>query len=388
MPKRSAIFLFHRDLRIVDNTTLNALIESGEYDMVYPVFILTPEQIDRTKNPYFSDAAVQFMCESLVSLDSAIRASATGGRLNIIKGDTVSVLDSLLRKNDSIEAIYFNEDYSVYAGERDRAIEALCARHNIECIKREDYLLWELREGLRDGKTPYVVLAQFYNRYLKELEVRKPKTIAAVVNGKFAKLTGANTSGLNVIGVSDLKSLYIPVGAKRAQIGGREEGLKRMRYILPKLAKRYKESRDIPGDEDGTSRMSAHLKFGCVSVREFYWECVRVFGTRDHPLIRELIFREFYTKIYGLRPELQREQAYLDRLDKSIKWIREGDVGWMERWEAWTSGRTGFPLVDAAMRQLASSGFTHNRVRMVQGSFATRYLGLDWRDCARYYAST
>jgi deoxyribodipyrimidine photo-lyase len=117
-----------------------------------------------------------------------------------------------------------------------------------------------------------------------------------------------------------------------------------------------------------------------VSVREVYWACVGAFGTRDHPLIRELMFREFYMKIYALRPELQRGTAYQRALDERIPWVYDKTT-----FNSWANGMTGFPLVDAGMRQLLKEGWCHNRVRMLVASVATKYLLLDWRDCARYF---
>jgi len=351
----------------MDNTSLTRCIENPNIDTIYPVFILEKDQI--SNNKYFSHNAVQFMCESLIDLDTQIRQYSRA-RLNIFKGDTIDVLDSILSKNDKIEYIYCNEDYSVYAKSRDKRIQELCLKHGVKMIMYEDYLLVGIHECLSKDR-PYAVLAQFYKRFLKE-NVRKPE-----YPSNFKKLEKMPKT----MSISDLSSIF-NYNNMLAIRGGRTEAWKRLDFILPKLKTKYQSSRNTISDANGTTKMSAHLKFGTISVREMYWRCVSLFKTKDHPLIRELVFREFYTKIYGLRPELQRDVAYLNKLDKSIKWNTRPDY-----WKAWTTGTTGFPIVDAGMRQLISTGYTHNRARMIQGSFATRHLMMDWRDCARFYAT-
>jgi deoxyribodipyrimidine photo-lyase len=326
------------------------------------VFIFPPEQIDPHKNAFFSHPAVQFMCESLQELGGSI--------IQFYKGDIVATLGAI-RSTYKFGRLYQNEDYSVYARKRDATIQSWCTKHAVEFIQTEDYGLFSLREGLvPDTDRPYTILAQFYKRYLKDLQVRKPVPFSYA-----SKIwTPPRRQRANV----DLGSLYIQ-NPNLAQRGGRSHALAIMKTLRTKFDT-YKDTRDFPADEQGTTRISAHLKFGTVSVREFYWACVKAFGTRDHPLIREIMFREFYMKIYALRPELQRGTAFLSRLDAHVPWKYDKKLA-----EAWKTGHTGFPLVDAGMRQLAATGWCHNRVRMLVASVATKYLLLDWRDCAQFF---
>ncbi len=164
------------------------------------------------------------------------------------------------------------------------------------------------------------------------------------------------------------------------QKGGRTHALKKLKLLRNQKA--YAKTRDFPANDHGTTKLSAYIKFGCVSIREVYWQCVKTFKTRDHPLIRELIFRSFYYRLYASAPKEQRGQAHLDSVDKALSWD-----GLTSYFNAWKEGRTGFPLVDAGMRQLNTTHWMHNRVRMLVASTLTRYLNIDWRKGERYFAT-
>lgn len=365
------IFLFHRDLRLDDNTALIKASKDG-YDIL-PMFVFPPEQIDPTKNKYFSHNAVQFMTESLADLDSQIREKGGDGLL-MVKGDNVSVLKSLLTTKHSglnIGALYCNEDYTVYARKRDDETKSLCEKLGVRFETAEDYGLVGIREGLVEDERPYLVLAQYYRHLQEHLGVRKPQAF----HGRFVKTHGF-TGVKGRISVEGLSGLYHH-NADIAVHGGRGNGLKRMEMI--KTLRDYKDKRDFPALPK-TSMMSAYLKFGCVGVREMYWHTRELFG-KGHALIRELVFRDFYMKIYGLKPELQRGQALHDKLDKAIPWSYDKKL-----FKAWCEGRTGFPIVDAGMRQLNTIGWQHNRVRMITSNILTKYLLIDWRWGERYFA--
>jgi deoxyribodipyrimidine photo-lyase len=356
-----SVFLFHRDLRSVDNTAL--IRACKESDEILAAFVFPPEQIDPSKNAYFSHPAVQFMCESLRELGKTIP-------IHFYMGENVATLQTI-HSTWKFDRLYQNEDYSVYAKTRDTKIKTWCEKNKVEFCSYEDYGLFPLNAGLLPDGRPYTVLAQFYKRYLKELEVRKVDGFKVDAK-KFVKRRVGDE-----MPEAGLRSLY-EENPHIAQRGGRIEGLKILKRI--KEYKSYKDTRDFPANENGTTNVSAHLKFGTVSIREMYWACVGAFGTRDHPLIRELIFREFYMKIYALRPEMQRGTAYHAALDKYIPWTYDKKLQ-----KAWQTGTTGFPMVDAGMRQLVRENWCHNRSRMLVASVATKYLLLDWRDCARFF---
>lgn len=356
-----SVFIFHRDLRLIDNTALIRAFR--ESDKVLLAFVFPPNQIDPSKNAYFSHSAVQFMCESLAELNRHVC-------VHFFHEDYSTALCSI-QSRYHFEKLYHNKDYSVYATQRDKDIKTWCASNGVDYIDCEDYGLFSLKEGLLPDGRPYTVLAQFYKRYIKDLQVRPVDNYAIDIS---------KVATTRIRGQMNPAKLHILYNSNPhiAQRGGRKNAIAILQQI--KQFTGYKDTRDIPALEHGTTKMSAHLKFGTVSVREMYWACVKAFKTRDHPLIRELMFREFYLKIYAIKPELQRGVAYHARLDKHIPWTNDERL-----WKAWTTGSTGYPLVDAGMRQLLRENWCHNRVRMLVASVATKYYLLDWRRCARFF---
>jgi deoxyribodipyrimidine photo-lyase len=350
----SAIFIFHCDLRLTDNTSLNQAIRDGY--KVLPIFIFTPEQINPAKNKYFSHPAVQFMCESLKELSP----------VKLFKGDTLAILEKL-HKDLQYKAVYFNESYSVYGVERDTSIKRFCEKKQIKCVFKEDYGLLPLVDCLVNGERPYTVFAPFYRKVL-ETPIREVDKMT---------LTSDIFIDISVdyeYKMTDIESLY--EYNENAKIrGGRKNGEILLKSHL-KTLKGYEVERDYPAALNKTSLASPHLKFGTISVREMYHKVVKLFG-KDHSLIRELIFREFYMKIYALMPELQRGAVFTPI---KIEW--ENDKTFLEKWKI---GETGFPLVDAGMRELNTTGHQHNRVRMLCANFLTKYLLIDWRIGLKYY---
>lgn len=363
---KKALFLFHRDLRLEDNTTLLQALRDGY--QVLPVFIFPPEQISPKKNPYFSHPSVQFMCESLVDLDQQLQSY--GSRLHLFKGDNVKVLQSI-HAQLPFEAIYFNEDYSVYARERDQKIQKWCEKKGVVYQMKEDYGLLPLHEGLLEGPPPrpYMILAQYYKRVLTKHQIRE------VDHFSFKKEHFTTHKFSKSFPLQDLGTLYNE-NSQAAIRGGRILGKEMLHRI--KDLQDYQEKRNYPALQK-TTRASPHLKYGTVSIREMYWTIEKLFG-KEHGLIRELIFRDFYMKIYALRPELQRGTALYDALDKLIPWSYDTTV-----FQHWKDGTTGFPLVDAGMRELNTTGHQHNRLRMLCGSILTKYFLIDWRWGLKYY---
>lgn len=355
-----AVFVFHRDLRVCDNTALDALLEATpRTDPVYLVFVLDPAQADRAANPFFSNAAFQFLCESLVEIP----------RLNVLVGDTVQALQEL-HDRISFDKLYQNSDISLFARQRDAGMRDWCSSRGILMREYQDYYLYDDDDMLVDRGKPYTVFAAFFKRCIKEGRGKIRRPSPAPSRRKFAMLPGQPRRL-----AAFLRKLY-DFNPGLAQRGGRSRGLALLDTI-PAVARRYEATRDFPADTRGTTRASAHLKFGTISPREFFWAVGKV----DHPLTRELLFREFYAKVYSRDPKLQRGTAFDSKVDERVEWVPcEGEL-----FQAWTMGRTGFPLVDAGMRQLRQTGWMHNRVRMVVACFATKYCLFDWRGCAKYF---
>ena len=362
----TGVFLFHRDLRLTDNTALIKLVAQGH--RVLPIFIFDPIQIDPKKNAYFSNPAVQFMCESLIDLDHQLRKLGT--RLHMFYGSNFSVLRSL-RKKVPFTSIAWNEDPSAFARKRDSAITEWATSASIEVVTATDYYLTEPDEGLGPSGQPYKVLSAFWKWTLKNKPVRNVDTFA------FKSKHFHEVSDMG-FGVERLKTMYLDM-PQLALHGGRALALERLKRLS--TLKDYAHKRDFPAKTNGTSRLSPYLKFGCVSIREAYW------ASHDPAFLRELVFRDFYAKVYATDADLQTgKKAVLADLDARLKWYKPTDSDAVAAlWKAWTTGNTGFPLVDAGMRELLATGHQHNRVRMLCASVLTKYMWIDWRAGAKFY---
>jgi deoxyribodipyrimidine photo-lyase len=367
-----SIFIFHRDFRLHDNTSLNALAKEGW--SIIPLFVFTPEQIHPAKNPYFSAPAVQFMCESLEDLSN--QCNKLGSHLCLYEGNTVDVLQSIQSTfpNLTLKAVGWNEDYSVFAKKRDAEIQQWCEKNMITCIVREDYGLMPLRTGLLPEERPYMVLSQFYKKVLREHLVQKEDSYNLSKKQFFQSFTGKTKFSVEK---SKMLHYYTPL-PQLAIHGGRTLALKILERIRKGEYRKYKDERDYPALSK-TTKASPHLKFGNISVREMYWTIKKTYG-EDHALIRELVFRDFYLKIYAIYPELQRGKALREQLDKYIPWSYNKSL-----FEKWCQGKTGYPLVDAGMRELNETGHQHNRIRMLCSSVLTKYFLIDWRWGLKYY---
>jgi deoxyribodipyrimidine photo-lyase len=371
----TVLFLFHRDLRLIDNTALHTALQfkksatENEAERIIPTFIFPPEQIDSEKNAYFSHPAVQFMCESLDELNNDLRS--VGSQLYTFKGDTLDVLTQI-HSHTHFKALYQNRDYSVYAEKRDKAITRWCKEHNVDFRgDYEDYDIIPLKEGLLPDGRPYTNLSQYLHKLETTQKVREPYTRKP----KSGDFYHGHISIGSQIPIDDIHTFY-EKNDHIKQHGGRKNALKILRRVGE--FKNYSKERDFPA-LDKTTHISAHLHFGTVSIREFYWALHKALGPHNG-VIRQLAFRSMYLKVYALYPELQRGVAFRKHIDERIHWKKDPVY-----WKAWTSGQTGFPLVDAGMKQLLYENWVHNRVRIVVASVATRYLHLDWRDCSKYY---
>jgi len=366
-----ALFIFRRDLRLIDNTSLIQAIKDGY--RILPVFVFPPEQIDPEKNEWFSHPSVQFMCESLNDLGRQLKEEVDG-KLHLFMGGNLETIKKI-KEVVNFSAIAYNEDYSVYARERDGEIEEWAESNNVEIIKEEDYGLLPIKDAWHHPKDgphkPYRVLSIFFKHIQKFYEIRKPES-----NFEFEASQFTQSKFSFKFSISKLNTLY-NVNEKLAERGGRLVGLIGLEKIKNK--KDYNETRNFMHLKAGTTKMSAHLKFGTVSIREMYWRTAELFGER-HDLIRQLVFRDFYLKIYSHNPELQRGTALQAGVDERIPWSDDEKL-----WTAWCEGMTGFPLVDAAQRQLKEIGWQHNRMRMLTGCVLTKYFMIDWRKGMKFF---
>ena len=345
------IFLFRRDFRIVDNLALNKLIEECGNKGIYPMFIFNPKQIYSKNNQYFSNNCVQFMIESLDSLDQHID-------VNYYEGDDIEVLTKLSKKY-KINSIAYNKDYSPFAIKRDGIIEAWAKSKEIRIITAEDYTLYPMGTILNNKNEPYQVFTPFYKKSLL-IKVKAPEPPIV--------------KHINVIGIKNIKKFdkhkYYVVNDDLAVRGGRENALERFKNIMTDYAK----VRDYPA-LDKTTKLSAYIKFGCVSIREVYFNYNKV-----KELQRELVWREFYANILYYFPYVL-GNSFKEKYD-NIEWTNNKE--WFKKW---CQGKTGYAMVDAGMSQLNKTGWMHNRLRMITAMFLTKDLLIDWRWGEKYFAT-
>lgn len=357
----NGLFIFRRDYRIVDNTTLNKLTKLCKN--IYTIFIFTPEQVGST-NKYKSLKAIQFMIEGLQDLSNSIKEA--GGRLHTFYGTNESVIKDLLTSN-KIDIVAFNCDYTPYSIQRDNSIIQLCKKHGVQCVFDHDYNLHYPNMILNGSGETYQKFTPYYESAMKKHDINapSPKRKLNLTNaplehkGALVQLEDAMT---NLTKYDEAVEVH----------GGRIHAIKRL-----KDAK--KSQQDYPHTHDDlaktTSQLSAYIKFGCVSIREVYYAM-----KSNSAFVRQLVWRDFYSNILYSFPHV---------LKRSLKPSYDG-IKWStnKRYlEAWKNGNTGFPVVDAGMRQLNKTGYMHNRARLIVASFLVKTLLQNWREGERYFAT-
>jgi len=360
-----AIFIFHRDFRLIDNTSLiAALKESTE---VLPIFIFDPRQIS-SQNSYKSNNCVQFMIQSLTDLDQQL--SEKGSRLFLFHGHPPTVLSKLIHSYQA-EAVYFNTDYTLFAKNRDQELVAVCQKLKIPCNQLEDYLLQPVASVTTGGGQVYTKFTPYFNK-VHSLPVSEVES---------NKRTNYASNKLKFSGQMDIAELGKYYNNKEnpnlLETGGRANALKKLAKIEAFTG--YNKERNNPNIP--TTQMSAFIKFGCVSIREVYWKFHEKLGNKND-LIKQLYWRDFFYNIAYAYPTIFQGISIKPKYDK-IKWHYNST--WFQKW---CDGMTGFPMVDAGMRQMNTTGFMHNRLRLVVSNFLVKVLLLDWRLGEKYFAQT
>ncbi len=353
-----SLHVFRRDLRLHDNT---ALIEALKLsDCVIPCFIFDKRQIEN--NDYKSDHCIQFMAHSLQELDDELKKK--NSHLYCFYGIAEELIANLISKLE-IKAIFMNRDYTPFSRKRDEKIAQICRDSNLHFHSYADTLLHEPEEIAKANHQPYTVFTHF-------LKKERPLSVPSPKNNPYENYYRNHIDLEN-------KHILIKLLEKNNPLlfskGGRSEALSLLKKI--KNLDRYEEIRNIPS-LPGTTRLSAHNKFGTLSIREFYTTVIKNFD-RTHPLINELIWRDFFTHIAFHYPHVFGEAFHAKY--KNIHWSNHS-----HHFHAWCEGQTGFPIVDAGMRELNATGYMHNRVRMITASFLTKDLHIDWRLGEKYFA--
>jgi deoxyribodipyrimidine photo-lyase len=357
----TTIWWLRRDLRLADNRALAGALEGGE--QVVPVFVLDPALL---KSPYAGDKRIAFLYNGLRALDADLRER--GSYLVVRRGEPCEVLTALTRELGAL-AIYAEAGVSPYASRRDaRVAEALPLRlvDGITVHPPEDVH--------KDDGDPYVVYS-YYNRTWKSLPLPQ--------DGELTEAPDALNTPRNLQTIAIPESPALP-GAVPF-VAGEREGRRRLQAFAGGAIDEYDDRRDRV-DLDGTSRLSPYLRFGMVSARRAAVAALEArerAGSADARVgaqtwLDELIWREFYSSILHHFPEV-RQHAFREAY-RDLPWRNDADA-----FAAWQAGRTGYPVVDAAMRQLEATGWMHNRARMIVASFLTKDLLIDWRWGERHF---
>ena len=348
-----SLFVFRRDLRLDDNTALiQALLDSDE---VIPCFILDPRQLE--SNEYRSLNAIQFMFESLHELNSELLENDS--LLYLFKGKSEQIISQILTQ---VDAVYLNRDYTPFSIKRDNSIQNLCLESGKKFVLCDDLLLHRPENVSTKTGGTYQVFTPFYKNVIqKEIPIPISNN-----HSNYSKID-LDTLPITALKTNNNEDIFIR--------GGRKNAIR----ILDDVTqfKNYSDERNYPS-LSCTTGLSAHNKFGTVSVREFYHAIKNRFG-KDHALITQLIWRDFYTHIAFHHPYVFGSN-FRKKYDQ-IQWSTNVD-----HFEKWCSGLTGFPIVDAGMRQLNTTGWMHNRIRMVVSSFLTKSLRINWQWGEKYFA--
>lgn len=343
------IFWFRRDLRTGDNTGLYyALKERGN---VLPLFIFDSDILDKLSDK--SDRRISFIWDQLAQIK--LELENYGSTLLIDYGKPLEVIGRLIEKQP-VSAIYANHDYEPYARERDKQVEKLLSSKGIVFRTFKDQVIFEKEEVTKDDGHPYTVYTPYMKRWRSSFSSKK---IAESPSKKLLDhCIKANPSefDLTVTGFNYVKSIF-----PDNSIDGR-------------LIVNYDKTRDFPSMK-GTSQLSIHLRFGTISIRKLMETALGL----NEVFLNELIWREFYMMILWQFPQVV-ENSFKPQYD-NIRWINDE-----QQFRAWCEGNTGYPIVDAGMRQLNETGFMHNRVRMITASFLTKHLLIDWRWGEAYFA--
>lgn len=344
------LFWFRRDLRLDDN---KGLLQALSDDLpVLPIFIFDTNILDKLEDK--EDKRVSFIHQVLTNIKGEL--NELGSDLQFFYGDPKQIWKDIINKFD-FEKVYCNEDYEPYAIKRDKEIQELLGENNKALLGFKDHCIFSKDEIVKKDGTPYTVYTPYKNKWYEHLE---PKDISSYNNKKhfknFYKTSKSQTVALSRMGFKETESDFY------------------QRKIKTSIIKSYDKTRDIPSLR-GTSRLGLHLRFGTVSIRK----CAQIGKELNKTWLDELIWRDFFSQILYHFPKNEKN-CFKDKYEK-IPWIND-----KKEFKKWCEGNTGYPMVDAGMRELNETGFMHNRVRMVAGSFLVKHLLIDWRWGEKYFA--
>lgn len=352
------IFWFRRDLRLQDNAGLYHALKSKV--PIVPIFIFDTNILDKLSDK--KDARVQFIHESLSELNKELETY--GSALQVYHGDPVEVWNKIT-KEFKIQTAYANHDFESYTIDRDQKVSALLGSKGIKFNTYKDHVIMEYNEVLKDDGLPYTVFTPYKRKWLAKVSEGKDDLSKSYFLSSYPSLKYATN---------------FKVGLKQKMMSLSDIGFCESDIVFPKdnvklkLIKAYAENRNFPAI-DGTSKLGVHFRFGTVSIRAKARKAVKL----SDVYLSELIWRDFYSQILANFPHVE-TNAFRAKYEK-LEWRNDES-----EFKAWCAGETGYPMVDAGMRELNNTGHMHNRVRMVVASFLTKHLLIDWRWGEAYFA--
>ncbi|NHN24458.1 deoxyribodipyrimidine photo-lyase [Flavobacterium jejuense] len=343
------IFWFRRDLRLQDNAGLFHALNSLE--KVLPIFIFDPSILNELEK---DDARVSFIHEQLVNINTEIERK--GKSLAIFIGKPKTIFEKLIKENE-ISSVFTNHDYEPYARKRDKEVYQIFKENDITFKTSKDQVIFEKSEVVKDDGSPYVVYTPFSRKWKETLE----KTAIPYYKSE-EKLENLVKHSYPFLSLKD-------IGFKPTKISFPKY------TISEKLMENYEATRNFPA-VDGTSMLGVYLRFGVVSIREMVKKALTV---KNETFLKELIWREFFMQILWHFPHTIKD-SFRPKYD-AIVWKNDE-----AKFKKWCEGKTGYPFVDAGMRELNATGHMHNRVRMIVASFLCKHLLIDWRWGETYFA--
>jgi len=342
------IFWFRRDLRLSDNTALNTALQSDQ--KVLPIFIFDTEILDQLENK--SDRRLDYIHQALEKINNELKNHTSGIRTYL--GKPIDIFKDIINEFD-VETVFCNRDYEPQAINRDKEIYDFLQKNNVEFKGFKDQVIFEKNEIVKSDGLPYTVFTPFSKKW-------KEKLYQTEINS-----TKINFENFHQFKAKNIHSLQ-EIGLKKTD----------MVFVEPVLDKKiiedYDKYRDFPA-LDQTTRLGIALRFGTISIRK----CVKYASEHNETWLNELIWREFFMQILYHFPKVI-TKCFKEKYE-NIQWRNNED-----EFKLWCEGKTGYPIVDAGIRQLNETGFMHNRVRMVVASFLTKHLLIDWRWGEAYFA--
>ncbi|MGD7010050.1 cryptochrome/photolyase family protein [Metabacillus sp. 84] len=366
----SVIVWFRRDFRFQDN---KALSEALSYCKKHHFELIFTFHLNRKFLNESNSLRHQFFMATM--LDFAKRCRKLGTELQVVEGEPEKAFQHLLSKHNDAKAVYFNQDEAGYGKERDERITSWLDEKGIHVYSFQDAYIHGPNEIRKKDGTVYKVFSPYYKAW-KKLDKPVSEKLSFDELGKFTR----KAEPFSKNAMKDAEKLSKGFDEQDWEIG-EKAARERMKKFIDQSLEEYPEGRDIPGI-DGTSLMSRYLKTGCISPRTVFSAIQQADAPEDskEAYIRELAFRDFYQMIFANYPETK-DQEFIEAY-RSLDWNKDE-----QKFQAWKDGQTGYPIVDAGMRQLNREGWMHNRLRMITASFLTKDLLIDWRLGENYFAS-